>query len=80
MQKESIIFNMGIKEYHLSYTEVVKDLYGRDIRKPLQFIIDGIPKLDENIIKIFQELIFNYARYMHQGTLNQMLVNMINKR
>ena len=68
MEKEPIIFAMGIKESgeyeilgfyisskesHLSYNEVINDLYSRGVREPLLFIADGIPKLDEEIRKVF---------------------------
>jgi Transposase and inactivated derivatives len=67
VDKEPIIFAMGIKESgeyeiifyisskesHLSYSEVINDLYNRGVREPLLFIADGIPKLDEEIRKVF---------------------------
>jgi len=68
VEKEPIIFAMGIKESgeyeilgfyisskesHLSYNEVINDLYSRGVREPLLFIADGIPKLDEEIRKVF---------------------------
>ena len=67
VEKEPIIFAMGIKESgeygiifyisskesHLSYSEVISDLYSRGVREPLLFIADGIPKLDEEIRKVF---------------------------
>ena len=67
VDKEPIIFAMGIKESgeygiifyisskesHLSYSEVISDLYSRGVREPLLFIADGIPKLDEEIRKVF---------------------------
>ncbi len=68
VEKEPILFAMGIresgeyeimgfylasKESHLSYTAVINDLYDRGVREPLLFIADGIPKLDEEIRKVF---------------------------
>jgi len=68
VEKEPIIFAMGIKESgeyeilgfyisskesHLSYNEVINDLYSRGVREPLLFIADGIPKLDEEIRKLY---------------------------
>ena len=68
VEKEPIIFAMGIresgeyeilgfyissKESHLSYVEVIRDLYNRGVREPLLFIADGIPKLDEEIRNVF---------------------------
>ena len=40
------------KETHLSYNEVVNDLYNRGVREPLLFIADGIRKFDEEIRKM----------------------------
>ena len=48
------------------------NLYNLGIREPLLFIAGSIPKLDEEIRKIFPRSDFNYAPYMHQGILNQM--------
>ena len=82
VEKEPVIFAMGIKETgeyeilgfylsaketHNTYFTVIQDLYNRGIREPLLFIADGIPKLDEEIRRYFQELIFSYAQYMHPG-------------
>ena len=68
VEKEPILFAMGIresgeyeilgfylasKESHLSYTAVINDLYNRGMSEPLLFIADGIPKLDEEIRKVF---------------------------
>jgi len=68
VEKEPIIFAMGIKESgeyeipgfyisskesHLSYSEVINDLYSSGVREPLLFIADGIPKLDEEIRKLY---------------------------
>ena len=68
VEKEPVIFAMGIKETgeyeilgfylsaketHNTYFTVIQDLYNRGIREPLLFIADGIPKLDEEIRKIF---------------------------
>ena len=68
VEKEPILFAMGIresgeyeimgfylasKEPHLSYKEVIKDLYERGVREPLLFIADGLPKLDEEVRQIF---------------------------
>ncbi len=68
VQKEPIIFAMGIKETgeyeilgfyltvkesHNTYFTVIQDLYDRGVREPLMFIADGIPKLDEEIRRIF---------------------------
>ena len=46
-------FYISSKESHLSYNEVINDLYNRGVREPLLFIADGIPKLDEEIRKVF---------------------------
>jgi putative transposase len=46
-------FYLASKESHLSYTAVIKDLYDRGVREPLLFIADGLPKLDEEIRKVF---------------------------
>ena len=87
MEKEPVIFAMGIretgeydipgfylfeKETHSTYFSVIQDLYNRGIRDPLLFIADSIPKFDEEIRKIFLGPDFNYAPYMHQRILNQM--------
>lgn len=68
VEKEPILFAMGIretgeyeilgfyltsKESHNSYVSVIKDLYDRGVREPLLFIADGLPKLDEEVRKIF---------------------------
>ena len=68
VEKEPIIFAMGIKEpgeyeilgfyisskeSHLSYNEVINDLYNRGSLIPLLFIADGIPKLDEEIRRVY---------------------------
>ncbi len=42
-----------MKESHNTYFTVIQDLYERGVREPLLFIADGIPKLDEEIGKIF---------------------------
>ena len=38
---------------HNTYFTVIEDLYNRGIREPLLFIAYGIPKLDEEIRKVF---------------------------
>ena len=68
VEKEPILFAMGIresgeyeilgfylmsKESHNSYVAVIKDLYERGVREPLLFIADGLPKLDEEIRKVY---------------------------
>ena len=68
VEKEPILFAMGIretgeyeimgfylasKESHLSYVAVIKDLYDRGVREPLLFIADGLPKLDEEVRRVF---------------------------
>ncbi len=68
VEKEPIIFAMGIretgeyeilgfyltvKESHNTYFTVIQDLYDRGVREPLLFVADGIPKLDEEIRRIF---------------------------
>ena len=50
---EILGFYLSAKETHNTYFTVIQDLYNRGIRKPLLFIGDGIPKLDEGIRKIF---------------------------
>ena len=70
MENEPVIFAMEIREtgeYEIprfypfaketrnTYFSVIQDLYNRGIREPLLFIADGIPKLDEEIRKIFPE-------------------------
>ena len=67
-KKEPILFAMGIresgeyeilgfylasKESHLSYVAVIKDLYDRGVREPLLLIADGLPKLDEEVRRVF---------------------------
>jgi putative transposase len=41
-----------LKKHNIYFT-IIQDLYNRGIREPLLFIADGIPKLDEEIRKIF---------------------------
>ena len=68
VEKEPVIFAMGIKETgeyeilgfylsaketHNTYSTIIQDLYNRGIMEPLLFIADGVPKLDEEIRKIF---------------------------
>ena len=68
VEKEPILFAMGIKETgeyeilgfylaskesHNSYVTVIQDLYDRGVREPLLFVADGLPKLDEEIRKVF---------------------------
>ncbi len=68
VEKEPILLAMGIresgeyeilgfylasKESHLSYTAVIDDLYNRGVREPLLFIADGLPKLDEEVRRVF---------------------------
>jgi len=73
VEKEPIIFAMGIeesgeyeipgfyissKESHLSHNEVINDLYSSGVREPLLFIADGIPKLDEEIRRVYPKSYF----------------------
>ncbi len=68
VEKEPILFAFGIRETgeyeilgfylasnesHNSYVAVINDLYERGVREPLLFIADGLPKLDEEVRKVF---------------------------
>ena len=74
VEKEPILFAMGVwetgeyeimgfylasKESHLSYTAVIRDLYDRGVREHLPFIADGLPKLDEEIRRVFPRADFH---------------------
>jgi hypothetical protein len=48
-----ISFYLSYKGAHNTYFTIIKVLYSRGIRESLIFIGDGIPKLDEEIRKIF---------------------------
>jgi putative transposase len=50
---EILGFYITSKESHLSYNEIIMDIYNRGVREPLLFIADGIPKLDEEIRRVF---------------------------
>ena len=92
VEKEPVIFAMGIKETgeyevlgfyisskdtHSTYFTVIQDLYNRGVREPLLFIADGIPKLDEEIRKIFPRAEFRLCTIHASRNLNQMSVNRI---
>ena len=64
MQKECVIFAMGIKEAgqyeilgfymnhvenHIAYRNVLMDLHEREVEEPLLFIADGLPGIEEEI-------------------------------
>ena len=81
-EKKPILFAMGIRETgeyeimgfylvsnesHLSSTAVIRDLYDTGMREPLQFIADGLPKLDEEIRSVFPGLISSSAPSTPQG-------------
>ena len=50
---EILGFYLSAKETHNTYSTIIQDLYNRGLREPLLFIADGVPKLDEEIRKIF---------------------------
>ncbi len=50
---EVLGFYTDVKKSHMSYVEVVENLYSRGVREALLFMADGIPKLDEEIGKAF---------------------------
>jgi transposase-like protein len=50
---EILGFYLSAKEIHNTYSTIIQDLYNRGIMEPLLFIADGVPKLDEEIRKIF---------------------------
>ena len=41
-----------LKKHNIYFT-IIQDLYNRGIREPLLFMVDGMPRLDEEIRKIF---------------------------
>ena len=67
VDKEPVIFALGIKESHNNYKDVLEDLYRRGLKESLLFVSDGITDLDEEVIKIypgsdFQLCTIHYAR------------------
>ena len=50
---EVLGFYLTVKESHNNYNDVLQNLYGRGLKKPLLFIADGINNLDEEISKIY---------------------------
>ena len=68
MQKECVIFAMGIRESgnyeipgfymnpaenHIAYGNVLKDLHERGVEEPLLFIADGLPGIEEEIRQLY---------------------------